>query len=792
MAQDTKQAGQYVIKEQRSADDDALEIPLELPLLPLRGVIVFPNMVAPLDVGRERSVSALEEAMVLDRMIILAAQKEASISEPEPDDIYRVGTVGQIKQLLKLPDGTVRILVEGLKRVRIERYIHTQPFYKVRLAILEDEFEDSLELEALTRAVLDRFEEYSRLSTKIPGELFSSISGIKDPLRLADSIASQLPVSIEYKQSILQNPSVRGRFEELLEIISKEIQILEVEKKIHVRVRKQMEKSQKEYYLREQIKAIQKELGERDERAAEVAEYREKIAKAKLPKEVEEKANEELSRLERMPAMAAEAVVVRTYLDWLLAIPWTKKTRDRLDINVAAEILDEDHYGLTKVKERILEFLAVRQLTSKLKGPILCLVGPPGVGKTSLAKSVARALQRKFVRFSLGGVRDEAEIRGHRRTYVGAMPGKIIQVMKQAGTKNPVILLDEIDKMSTDFRGDPSAALLEVLDPEQNSNFGDHYLEIPYDLSDVLFITTANLLENIPRPLQDRMEVITIAGYTEEEKLNIAKGFVVPKQLEAHGLKPEQLSISDNAILSIIREYTREAGVRGMEREIAALCRKTAKEIVQGRTASVRITLSNLEKYLGPPKFHWGETEEKSLVGVANGLAWTEVGGDLMAIEVAVVDGKGKLTLTGKLGEVMKESAQASYSYIRSRAETLGIAQDFYERKDVHIHCPEGAIPKDGPSAGITMAVALASALMGVPVRNNVAMTGEITLRGRVLPVGGLKEKALAAYRAGITTIILPERNRRDVQEIPANVRNKLEFKFVNHMDEVLELALER
>ncbi|MBO8126222.1 MAG: endopeptidase La [Firmicutes bacterium] len=786
-----KHLGQYVIK-QTEEDEDALEISQELPLLPLRGVVVFPNMVAPLDVGRERSISALEEAMVQDRLILLAAQKEAAISEPTPDDIYRVGTVGRIKQLLKLPDGTVRILVEGIDRVYIQRYLHLEPFFKVQISLMEKEEVNPLELEALTRAVLDKFEEYVRLSTKFPSELYSSISGIKDPVRLTDSIASQLPTSIENKQEILETQSIRLRVEKLLATLNREIEILKVERKIHGRVRKQMEKSQKEFYLREQIKAIQKELGERDERTAEIEEYKEKIAKAKLPKEVEAKATDELKRLEKMPPMAAEAVVVRTYLDWLLALPWTKKTKDRLDLAVAQEILDEDHYGLEKVKERILEFLAVRHLTKKLKGPILCLVGPPGVGKTSLAKSVARALERKFVRFSLGGVRDEAEIRGHRRTYVGAMPGKIIQAMKEAGSKNPVMLLDEIDKMSMDFRGDPSSALLEVLDPEQNSNFGDHYLELTYDLSDVLFITTANLLDNIPGPLRDRMEVITIPGYTEEEKLNIAKGFLVPKQLEAHGLTEENLTISENALLSLIREYTREAGVRNLEREIAALCRKAAKAIVQGESQGIKVTLSNLEKYLGVPRYHWGETEEENLVGVANGLAWTEVGGDLMAIEVAVMPGTGKLTLTGKLGEVMKESAQASYSYIRSRADNLGIDPEFHEKKDIHIHCPEGAIPKDGPSAGITMAVALASALTGIPVRKDVAMTGEITLRGRVLPIGGLKEKALAANRAGISTLIIPERNRKDVKEIPENIRKKLDFRFVNHMDEVLEIALVR
>ncbi|HHW13828.1 MAG TPA: endopeptidase La [Firmicutes bacterium] len=761
-----------------------------LPLLPLRGVIVFPHMVTPLDVGREKSVRALEEAMVQDRLILLAAQRQARTNEPAPEDIYSVGTVAEIKQLLKLPDGTIRILVEGLDRARIAEFLRDDPYYQVRVERLGLPAPKTPEDEALMRTLTEQFEAYVKASKRLPVEIMLSISAIDDPSHFADFIAAQLQLKLEEKQNVLETLPARRRLELLAVLLSKEMEILELERKIHVRVRKQMEKTQREYYLREQLKAIQKELGEKDERTAEADEYRHRIKQAKLPKEVADKALKEVQRLEKMPPMAAEGVVVRTYLDWVLALPWNKKTQDRLDLTVAEKILNEDHYGLDKVKERILEFLAVRQLAEKIKGPILCLVGPPGVGKTSLAKSVARALERKFVRFSLGGVRDEAEIRGHRRTYVGAMPGKIIQAMRQAGSQNPVMLLDEVDKMTMDFRGDPSAALLEVLDPEQNNAFGDHYLEIPYDLSDVLFITTANVMQNIPRPLLDRMEVITLPGYTEEEKLEIARRHLVPKQVQQHGLKPDQLVLDDAALKRLVSEYTREAGVRNLEREIAGICRKVAKDLVGGAKAPIRVTAGRVPKYLGAPRFRHNPAEEEDRVGVATGLAVTEVGGDLLAIETIPVKGKGQLILTGKLGEVMRESAQAAFSYIRSRAAAFGIPEDFHERFDVHIHIPEGAIPKDGPSAGITMATALVSALTGVAVRHDVAMTGEITLRGRVLGIGGLKEKTLAAYRAGIKTVLFPKENEKDLEEIPANVRRKVELIPVEHLDEVLRLAL--
>jgi ATP-dependent Lon protease len=761
-----------------------------LPLLPLRGVIVFPHMVTPLDVGREKSVRALEEAMVQERLIVVAAQKQARTNEPGPDDIYRVGTVAEIKQLLKLPDGTIRILVEGLARVRIGEFRQEEPFLKVQVARLEEAEPKAPEDEALMRALMEQFEAYVKASKRLPVEILLSLSAIDDPTHLADFIAAQLQLKIEEKQRVLETVSPRQRLELLTVLLSKEMEILELERKIHVRVRKQMEKTQREYYLREQMKAIQKELGEKDERTAEADDYRQRIKQAKLPKEVAEKAAKEVQRLEKMPPMAAEGVVVRTYLDWILSLPWAKKTPDRLDLALAEQILNEDHYGLEKVKERILEFLAVRQLVDKMKGPLLCLVGPPGVGKTSLAKSVARALERKFVRFSLGGVRDEAEIRGHRRTYVGALPGKIIQAMRQAGSLNPVLLLDEVDKMAQDFRGDPAAALLEVLDPEQNNSFQDHYLEIPYDLSHVMFITTANVMQNIPRPLLDRMEVITLPGYTEEEKREIARHHLVPKQIAQHGLTPEQIRLDATAITRIIREYTREAGVRNLEREIAAICRKVAKELVQGAKAPLRVGGRQVPRYLGAPRHRHNPAEAEDRTGIAAGLAVTEVGGDLLIIETTPVKGTGKLILTGKLGEVMQESAQAAFSYLRSRTSTLGIPEDFHEKLDLHIHIPEGAIPKDGPSAGITMATALVSALTGVPVRHDVAMTGEITLRGRILGIGGLKEKALAAYRAGIRTVLFPRENNKDLEDLPANVRRRLNLVAVEHMDEVLRLAL--
>lgn len=761
-----------------------------LPLLPLRGILVFPYMVIHLDVGREKSVKAIEETMIQDRIIFLATQREAQTDEPNEKDIYQTGTVAEVKQLLKLPGGTIRVLVEGLARARVKKFLEHEPYFKVEIDEFVEGVEVNSEIEALMRNLVGQFEQYVKMSKRIPPETVITVVNLEDPGRLADIIVSHLALKIEDKQRVLEAIDIRERLEILCEILAKEMEILELERKINLRVRKQMEKTQKEYYLREQLKAIQKELGEKDEKAAESEEYRNKIDKAKLPKEVKEKALKELERLEKMPPMAAESGVIRTYLDWLLVLPWKKATKDRLDINQAEEILNEDHYGLNKVKERILEYLAIRKLAKKMKGPILCFVGPPGVGKTSLAKSVSRALERNFVRMSLGGVRDEAEIRGHRRTYVGAMPGRIIQGIKQAGSRNPVFLLDEIDKMSMDFRGDPSAALLEVLDPEQNNTFSDHYIETAFDLSDVMFITTANALHPVPRPLLDRMEVIYISGYTEEEKVKIAQNYLFPKQVKEHGLNKDQIQISENVIRRIIREYTRESGVRNLEREIATVCRKVARQIVQEGAKKVKVSMQNLEHFLGIPRFRYGVVEKEDEVGIATGLAWTETGGDILAIEVTVMKGKGKLTLTGKLGDVMKESAQAGFSYIRSKAASLNIDPEFHEQFDVHIHVPEGAIPKDGPSAGITMATALASALTERKTRREVAMTGEITLRGRVLPVGGIKEKVLAAHRAGIKTIIMPKDNKKDLEDIPQKVKAKMEFILVEHMDEVLQKAL--
>lgn len=763
----------------------------KLPLLPLRGVMVFPYMIIHLDVGREKSIAALEEAMVQDRMIMLSAQMEAATDNPGPDDIFKIGTVAEVKQLLKLPGGTIRVLVEGLYRAEITGY-HEEvtAYYEVQVNEFDETAQPTLELEALGRAVVHQFEQWVKLSKKIPPETLLSVVVVEDLGRLSDLIASHLTLKIEDKQDLLSAVDLKARLEKLCEILSREMEILELEKKISGRVRKQMEKTQKEYYLREQLKAIQKELGEKDDKAAEIAEYQEKLARGGYPEDVVEKVKKEISRLEKMPSMSAETGVIRTYIDWLLALPWEVVTEDRLDIKQAEEVLNADHYGLEKVKERILEYLAIRKLANHMKGPILCLVGPPGVGKTSLAKSIARSMERKFVRASLGGVRDEAEIRGHRRTYVGAMPGRILQGIKTAGSKNPVFLLDEIDKMNADFRGDPSAALLEVLDPEQNNTFSDHYIEAAFDLSKVLWIVTANGMHNIPRPLRDRMEIITLAGYTEEEKVQIAKRYLIKKQRKEHGLTEKQLQISDSVLQKIIGEYTREAGVRSLERMIATVCRKAARQIVQEDKEAVKVTAQNLHVFLGAPKFQHRKAEENHQVGVCTGLAWTEVGGDVLPTEVTVLKGKGKLILTGQLGDVMKESAQAGISYVRSRAEALGIEGDFYETKDIHIHLPEGAIPKDGPSAGITMATAVVSALTGKKVRSDVAMTGEITLRGRVLPIGGLKEKVLAAHRMGIKTIVLPKENKRDMDEIPANVRKSLEFVLVEHMDEVLQCAM--
>ena len=761
-----------------------------IPLLPLRGMLVFPYMIIHLDVGREKSISALEEAMVYDRQILLATQKEAQNDKPTPDDIFAIGTIAEIKQLLKLPGGTIRVLVEGLHRAKILKYESVDPFYRVEIQEYPEIERNTPEVEALTRTAINQFEQWVKLSKKIPPETLVSVVMVEEPGRLSDLIASHLSLKIEDKQDLLDAIDTNERLEKLCEILGREMEILELEKKINVRVRKQMEKTQKEYYLREQLKAIQKELGEKDERTAEVEEYRQRLKELELPLDVEEKVTKEIERLEKMPPMVAESAVIRTYLDWLLTLPWTKETSDNLDIDTAEQVLEEDHYGLEKVKERILEYLSVRKLTEKMRGPILCLVGPPGVGKTSLARSIARALDRKFVRISLGGVRDEAEIRGHRRTYVGAMPGRIIQGMRTGTSKNPVFLLDEIDKMSEDFRGDPSAALLEVLDPEQNNTFSDHYVEVPFDLSYVLWVVTANVMHNIPRPLLDRMEVINIAGYTEEEKVQIAKRYLVPKQLRDHGLNDERITLAEGTIQKVIRDYTREAGVRNLERSIANLCRKAARQIVQNGRTGIKITAQNLHAFLGAPRYRYAQIEQCHQIGVANGLAWTEVGGDVLNAEVSIMKGKGKLTMTGQLGEVMQESAQAGFTYIRTRVKELSIDEDFHEKTDIHIHLPEGAIPKDGPSAGITMALAISSALTGKPVRKDVAMTGEITLRGRVLAVGGIKEKVLAAHRAGMKKVIMPKENKRDLDDIPVNVKRAMEFVFVEHMDEVLANAL--
>ena len=763
------------------------------PLLPLRGTLVFPYMVTPLEVGRPRSIEAIEQTMLRDGRIVLATQHQVATEEPQPEDIYSVGTLCEIKQLLKVPEGQVRILVEGLSRVTLDHIDDANGYYEAFVTTVPETTGemDTFELEALMRIVAEEFEKYVRLGKKIPAEVLMSVGNIDDPHRFADTIASQLNVSFKEKQTLLEIFPVDKRLESILGLLYREGEILGLEKAIQQRVRKQMEKAQREYYLREQIKAIQMELGERDEKGnTEVEELKDKLNRAKLPKEAKAKVLHEIHRLERMAPMAAESTVVRNYIDWMLALPWSKRTKDRLDLNVAEELLNRDHYGLDQVKERILEFLAVRQLTKNSKGPILCLVGPPGVGKTSLAQSVGNALNRNFARLSLGGVRDEAEIRGHRRTYIGSMPGKIIQTLKTVGSLNPVIVLDEIDKLASDFRGDPASALLEVLDPEQNSKFGDHYLEVPFDLSEVFFITTANVLHSIPPALRDRMEVISIPGYTEFEKFEIAKRHLWPKQLEANGLQPDQIQISDNTIYKVINEYTKEAGVRTLERRLGTICRKVATEIVKGQTTSARITVSNLHKYLGIRRYSHTLANQEDRIGVATGLAFTQVGGEILHIEVTVVEGKGRLTLTGKLGEVMRESAQAALSYLRSRAAELGIDPKFHETCDLHIHVPEGAIPKDGPSAGITIATALASALTNRPVRHEISMTGEVTLRGRVLAIGGVKEKLLAAHRAGITHVLLPAENEKDLEEIPASVLSKLEISLVEHMDEVLAHAL--
>lgn len=760
------------------------------PLLPLRGLLVYPSMVLHLDVGRDKSVKALEKAMVDDNLILLCSQSEVSIEEPSQDEIFRIGTVAKVRQMLKLPNGTIRVLVEGLERAEIIQYIDNEEYYEVQAKELPEEETNDPEVSALMRTVLTQFEHYINLSKKVTPETLAAVSDIEEPGRLADVITSHLLIKIKDKQDILETVDVRARLERLLDILNNEREVLELERKINQRVKKQMEKTQREYYLREQMKAIQKELGEKEGRAGEVEELRQQLSELTVPEKVQEKIEKEIDRLEKMPSSSAEGSVIRNYVDWLISLPWSKSTDDDLDLHHAEAILNEDHYGLDKPKERVLEYLAVQKLVKKLKGPILCLVGPPGVGKTSLARSIAKSLGREFVRISLGGVRDEAEIRGHRRTYVGAMPGRIIQGMKTAGSTNPVFLMDEIDKMASDFRGDPSAALLEVLDPEQNNTFSDHFIEVPFDLSNVMFVTTANSVQSIPRPLLDRMEMLSIPGYTELEKMQIAKQYLLPKQTEEHGLTPEQLEIGEDALLRMIREYTRESGVRNLEQQVAALCRKAAKAIVSDNLEKVSIEPDQIKDYLGVPKFRYGLIEKEDQVGSVTGLAWTEVGGETLTIEVTVVPGSGKLMLTGKLGDVMKESAQAAFSYTRSKAKDLHIADDFHEKNDIHIHIPEGAIPKDGPSAGITIATALISALTGRPVSKEVAMTGEITLRGRVLPIGGLKEKTLAAHRAGYKKILLPMDNERDLRDIPESVRNDLTFVPVSHMDQVLEQAL--
>ncbi|MED4956855.1 endopeptidase La [Paenibacillus macerans] len=760
------------------------------PLLPLRGLLVYPSMVLHLDVGREKSVKALEKAMVEDNLILLCSQSEVNIEEPTQEDIFRIGTVAKVRQMLKLPNGTIRVLVEGMERAEIIEYLDNDEYYEVIAKERPEEETVDPEIDALMRTVLTQFEHYINLSKKVTPETLAAVSDIEEAGRLADVITSHLSLKIKDKQEILETIDVRKRLEKLLDILNNEREVLELERKISQRVKKQMEKTQKEYYLREQMKAIQKELGEKEGRAGEAEELRAQMEEKRLPEKVREKAEKEIDRLEKMPASSAEGGVIRNYVDWLLSLPWHEKTEDDLDLAKAEQVLNEDHYGLDKPKERVLEYLAVQKLVKKLKGPILCLVGPPGVGKTSLARSIARSLGREFVRISLGGVRDEAEIRGHRRPYVGAMPGRIVQGMKSAGTLNPVFLLDEIDKMASDFRGDPSAALLEVLDPEQNNTFSDHFIEVPFDLSNVMFITTANAVHNIPRPLLDRMETLFIPGYTELEKLQIATRYLLPKQKKEHGLAAEQLEIGEDALLKTIREYTRESGVRGLEQQVAALCRKAAKQIVSEGKEKIAIGPDDIKDYLGVPKYRYGVAELEDQIGTVTGLAWTEVGGETLMIEVTVVPGSGKLTLTGKLGDVMKESAQAAFSYTRSKAAELGIPLDFHEKNDIHIHIPEGAIPKDGPSAGITIATALISALTNRHVSKDVAMTGEITLRGRVLPIGGLKEKSLAAHRAGYRKILLPKDNERDLRDIPESVKEEVEFVPVSHMDQVLEHAL--
>lgn len=761
-----------------------------LPLLPLRGLTIFPHMMLHFDVGRQKSILSLEQSMVNEQLIFLVSQKDAKQDEPSIDDIYSIGTVSKIKQILKLPGDTIRVLVEGVSRAEISSITQQDPYFEAEVIERQDIEEKDIESEALVRKVLEAFEEYVKLSNQISPEVVLTVSDIENPGMMADVVSSYIYLKQDQKQELLEAFDAKKRLEKLYGMIAYELDILRIERKIGVKVKKQIDKVQKEYYLREQLKAIQEELGDKDGIQAEVDQYKKKINKAKFPKEVKEKALSEVDRLEKMGLMSAESGVIRSYLDWIIDLPWTKETKDNEDIKSVREVLESEHYGLKDVKERIIEYLAIRKLNKGMKGPILCLIGPPGVGKTSIAQSIAKAMNRNFVRMSLGGIKDEAEIRGHRKTYVGAMPGRIIYAMKQANSKNPVFLFDEIDKMSSDFRGDPADAMLEVLDPEQNNTFRDHYIELPFDLSKVMFITTANSAENIPRALLDRMELIEVSGYTEEEKLNIAKRHLLPKVIKEHGLKDGTVKITEQAFRDIINKYTRESGVRELERQLAAICRKAATAVEEEGRKNIKVTSQNIIKFLGQPRYRYEISEKLDQVGVVTGLAWTAYGGDTLFVEVSVMAGSGKLELTGQLGDVMKESAHAGFSYIRAHAEKLGIDSEFHKKLDIHIHVPEGAVPKDGPSAGVTMVTAMVSALTGTPVRGDTAMTGEITLTGRVLPIGGLKEKTLAARRAGITRIIIPGENQRDIEEIPANVRKKIKFIAADNMDTVLKNAL--
>ena len=776
--------------EIKKEQDIELDDELELPLLASRGIVVFPNMVIPLLVGRDISIEAIEEAMMRDKKIIIASQKEEEVDEPDEEDIYRVGTIAEVKQLIKLPNGMIKVIVEGLKRAEILEYLSKEGYFSVHVNVFNDnEKEVNNELKALMRTVINDFEEYIKYNKKLPAEIMMTVTNLEKAGRLADIISSHMELKFKQEQELLESIDVEKRLEKLLEMLKDEIEILQIEQQLNKKVRKQVEKTQKEYYLKEKMKAIKNELGDGEENR-EIKKYREKMEEIDLPEVAEEKLTEEIEKLAKTPNMSPEATVIRNYLDCVLDLPWDQEKDDKIDLSEAEEILNEDHYGLEDVKERILEFLAVKKIASKKKSPILCLVGAPGVGKTSLGKSVARALNRDFVRLSLGGVRDEAEIKGHRRTYIGSRPGRIINAMRDAGSKNPVFLLDEVDKMSADFRGDPASALLEVLDPEQNTDFSDHYLELPFDLSQVLFITTANVTQTIPAPLLDRMELIQLPGYTEHEKTKIAENYLIPRIIKEHGLSEDQINISENAVAKIIQNYTREAGVRDLERKISAITRKVSKEIIEGRDKTARISTRSLEKYLGVPKYKNKESQNENRIGVATGMAYNQAGGDILDIEVAVLPGKGELTLTGSLGDVMQESARAALSYIRSKNKELNLPEDFHKENDIHIHVPQGAVPKDGPSAGITIALAVASALTERPVRGDYAMTGEISLRGRVLAVGGIKTKILAARRAGITNIILPEKNEKNLKEIPDRIKKDININFVEHMDDVLELIL--